>query len=77
MIYYKNGLITLARKWAKIGDVQKYIPIGWLGYSGAYVLYEVKTCKVFLEDIDVDGGVLNKPIADSLKELIYKLNIGK
>lgn len=77
ILFYTNNLITMAKNWREIGDVQNYIPIGWLGYSGSYVLYEVKTCRIFIEDMDSDisGNLENLPIANSLKELIDNMNI--
>lgn len=56
-------------------DIKKFIPIGWLGYSGGYVLYEVSSHNIFLENMDVDGEVEDKPIANSLKELINNMNV--
>ncbi|MCH5268102.1 MAG: hypothetical protein J1E62_07135 [Lachnospiraceae bacterium] len=75
ILFYSDGLITISHEWEEIGDIQKYIPIGWLGYSGAWVLYEVKSGKIFLEDVDsgIDGVIGEQPIADSLCELISKL----
>lgn len=73
ILFYKNGLITMAKAWEEIGDIQKFIPIGWLGHSGGYVLYEVSSNNVYLENMDVDGEVEEKPIAHSLKELINGL----
>lgn len=75
ILFYKNSLITMAKEWEVIGDIQKFIPIGWLGYSGGYVLYEVNSNNVFLENIDIDGEVEDKPIAGSLKELINNMEI--
>lgn len=75
ILFYKNGLITMAKNWEKIGDIQKFIPIGWLGYSGGYVLYEVHSNNIFLENMDIDGEAEDKPIANSLKELINNLYI--
>lgn len=75
ILFYKNNLITMAKEWKKIGDIQKYIPIGWLGHSGGYVLYEVSSSKVFLENKDVDGEVGDKPIANSLNELLNNMEI--
>ena len=49
--------------------------IGWLGYSGGYVLYEVSSHNIFLENLDIDGEVEDKPIANSLKELINNMNV--
>ena len=67
----------LSRRWNEIGDIHRYIPIGWLGYSGGYVLYEVNTNHIFIEDMnaDSDGMVENNPIADSLKDLITQLGL--
>ena len=56
-------------------DIKKFIPIGWLGYSGGYVLYEVSSHNIFLENMDVDGEVEDKPIANSLKELINNMQV--
>lgn len=56
-------------------DIKKFIPIGWLGYSGGYVLYEVSSHNIFLENMYVDGEVEDKPIANSLKELINNMNV--
>lgn len=75
ILFYRNSLISMVREWAESGDIQRYIPIGWLGYSGCYVLYEAETGKIFLEDRDVEGKVEDKPIADSLKNLIMKMDI--
>lgn len=75
ILFYENNLISLARQWAEIGNIQKYIPIGWLAHSGSYVLYEVKSNKIFIEDLNVDGEVENEAIANSLKELIFNMNI--
>lgn len=75
ILFYKNSLITMAKEWETIGDIQKFIPIGWLGYSGGYVLYEVNSNNVFLENMDIDGEVEDKPIANSLKELINNMEI--
>lgn len=58
-----------------MGDIKKFIPIGWLGYSGGYVLYEVSSHNIFLENMDIDGEVEDKPIANSLKELINNMNV--
>lgn len=75
ILFYENNLITMARQWAEMGDIEKYIPIGWLAYSGTYILYEVKSNKIFIEDMDIDGEVQQEPIADSLKELISNMDI--
>ncbi len=75
ILFYENNLISMARQWAEIGCIEKYIPIGWLAYSGSYVLYEVKSSKIFIENIDVDGEVENESIANSLRELIVNMNI--
>ena len=75
ILFYKNSLIELARKWQRIGDISKFIPIGWLGYSGGNVLYEVSTSNIYLEDVNsnIEGEINKKPIASSLEELIKNL----
>lgn len=75
ILFYENSLISMAKDWEEIGDIKKFIPIGWLGYSGGYVLYEVSSHNIFLENMDVDGEVEDKPIANSLKELINNMNV--
>ena len=75
ILFYENSLISMAKDWEKMGDIKKFIPIGWLGYSGEYVLYEVSSHNIFLENMDIDGEVEDKPIANSLKELINNMNV--
>lgn len=75
ILFYENSLISMAKDWEKMGDIKKFIPIGWLGYSGGYVLYEVGSHNIFLENMDIDGEVEDKPIANSLKELINNMNV--
>ena len=75
ILFYKNNLISKAEDWEEMGDIKKFIPIGWLGYSGGYVLYEVRSHNIFLENMDVDGEVDDKPIAQSLKELINNIAV--
>lgn len=75
VLFYENGLFKMAREWKKIGDIKKYIPIGWLANSGTYVLYEVKNSNILIENEDIDGEVGEKPIASSLKELISNMEI--
>lgn len=75
LLFYKNGLIAMAENWSKIGGSNEFIPIGWLGHSGSYVLYDVKSNKIFLENTDIDGQAEIEPIANSLKELIDNLQI--
>lgn len=75
ILFYKNNLISMAEDLEEMGDIKKFIPIGWLGYSGGYVLYEVSSHNIFLENMDVDGEVDDKPIAQSLKELINNIAV--
>lgn len=75
ILFYKNNLIEMAKEWEKIGDIQKFIPIGWLGYSGGYVLYEVSSHNIFLENTNIDGEVQDNPIANSLGELINNMHV--
>ena len=75
VLLYECNLIDLARKWNEIGDINRYVPIGWVNYSGAYVLYEISTKKIYIEDMDanIDGVVSELPIANNLAELINNL----
>lgn len=75
ILFYKDGLITMTKEWEKYNNEHLYIPIGWLGYSGGYVLYELRTGYIVLEDIDSDkdGEIMKEPISFSLKELINNL----
>lgn len=77
VLFYENGVIGLTKKWYGVSDEKGYVAIGWLGYSGGYILYNVKSHEIYLEDTgaDVDGLVEKKPIAGSLKELINKLSL--
>lgn len=77
VLFYKNGLMEMARNWDEVGDINKYIPIGWLSYSGTFVLYEISTGEIFLEDreADVDGLIEEKPIAESMSKLIENLKL--
>ena len=74
-----SGEITLSREWQKIGDIKKFIPIGWLNYSGGFVLYEISTGKIYIEDTnaDIEGVVYHKSISNSLKYLIEHLQIAR
>lgn len=79
ILYYHNGIIYLARQWMKIGDIRKHIPIGWLNYSGSFVLYEISSHKIYLEDIaaNKDGVLEKEAIADNLVQLINNLKTGE
>ena len=70
-----GGLIAEARRWVSYdGDLNRYMPIGiYDAYSCSFLLYEVETGRIFIEDLDNEGGVENEPVADSLKELILGL----
>ena len=72
----KDGIIDIATTWRDTydGDITRYLPIGWTGYSGKYILYELSTGRIFCEDFDNDGEPEKEPIADSVKELIYGLS---
>ena len=70
-----DGLIEKAKKWLSYdGDLSKYMPIGiYDAYSCLFLLYEVGTGRIFIEDLDNEGGAESEPVADSLKELIHGL----
>lgn len=74
VIHYKCNFIDEIKCWQEGGGNKKFIPIGWLDYSGAYVLYDIITGKIYLEEFDIDYTVEEKPIANSLKELIDNLS---
>lgn len=82
----ENGIISRIKKWHSLykGNTGRFIPIGtYDAYSQLYVLYEIKTGKIYPEITDDEGNdddeaiTLNGAIADSLTELIYKLEIKK
>lgn len=77
ILWYKHGIIHLAKEWEQVGDIKKYVPIGWLSYSGGFVLYDIGSGKIYLEDpdADIDGVVGEEAIANNLVELINSLNI--
>ena len=77
ILLQKNGLINSAKQWKEVfgGDINKYLPIGYLGYSGINVLYEVSSGKIFLEDLNNEGVPEEKSISESLRELIINLKI--
>lgn len=77
ILHHKNSIIAMAREWKNISkdNFSKYLPIGWTGYSGVYILYEIETGKIYEEDFDTEGTVSAEPIADSLKELIMNLQL--
>ncbi|SDB59301.1 hypothetical protein SAMN02910317_03131 [Ruminococcaceae bacterium FB2012] len=70
-----DGLIARAKKWLSYGgDLSRYMPIGiYDSYSCLFLLYEVGTGRIFIEDLDNEGGAESEPVADSLKELILGL----
>lgn len=69
LLYHKHGLFHLADFYVKYGgDIKRFIPIGWTGYSGGDVLYEVDTSKIYITDLD--ENLIEDPIANSLAELI-------
>ncbi len=70
----KYGIIDLGIEWRDEGDITQYLPIGWTGYSGSTILYELSTGRIFCEDFDNDGEPEKEPIANSLKELITGLS---
>ena len=70
-----GGLIAEAKRWVSYdGDLNRYMPIGiYDAYSCSFLLYEVGTGRIFIEDLDNEGGAESEPVADSLKELIFGL----
>lgn len=77
-LQHKYGLIDSAKSWVSLygGDIKRYIPIGIYDvYSSNFLLYEVGTGRIFIEDFDNDGEVEDEPAAESLKELIAGLEL--
>lgn len=72
VVYHKFGIIELAESWEteNFPHKGKYIPVGWTGYCGSDILYEIETGKMFCRDF-LGNGVIE--IADSLPQLISKL----
>jgi len=70
-----NGLIAEAKRWVSYdGDLNRYLPIGiYDAYSCSFLLYEIGTGRIFIEDLDNEGFAESEPVADSLKELILGL----
>lgn len=70
-----SGLIAEAKRWVSYGgDLSKYLPIGiYDPYAALFLLYEVETGRIFLEDYDNEGIPETEPVADSLNELIFGL----
>ena len=75
LLYNCSGLIKHMKDWRDIygGDIKSYIPIGSLISPESYVLYEVKTGRIFLEDTDNDGKPEKIPFEESLENLILSL----
>lgn len=69
VLYHRFGLIELSDLWIKYGgDIHKFIPVGCTGYSGSEVLYNTETFNIHITDLD--GNIIEDPIADSLSDLI-------
>lgn len=69
VLYHKFGLLELSDQWTKYGgNIHKFIPVGWTGYSGSEVLYNTETLSIHITDLD--GNIIEDPIADSLSDLI-------
>ncbi len=77
VLFHENGVIKLAREWHSVfgGNIKKYLPIGWLEYSGRYILYDIKTGKIYEEDFDQEGIPSDEPLANSFKDLIGNLEL--
>ena len=70
------GFMSFAEEWrGDGGDITKYIPIGFMDVTGYFILYEVQTGKIFLQNIEIDGRAEDKPIADSFPEFIKNIEV--
>jgi hypothetical protein len=74
-LQHKDSLIGHAKSWVYFGgDLKRYIPIGIYDVNSSnFLLYEVGTGRIFIEDWDNEGEVEDEPAAESLKELIAGL----
>lgn len=75
ILFNGNGIIYQAKKWKAVfgGDINSYIPIGYLMSPEEAVLYDVKSGRIYLEDADNEGCPESEPFASSLKDLISHL----
>lgn len=75
VLFNKHGIVYWAKQWRDVfdGNINEYLPIGSLMSPELMVLYEVKTGRIFMEDIDNEGNPEKAPFENSLKELIQHL----
>lgn len=75
LLRQNSGLIAESKRWVSYGgDISKYLPIGiYDPYPALFLLYEIGTGRIFIEDFDNEGIPRSEPAADSLKELIAGL----
>lgn len=72
VLYHRCGLLELSDQWIKYGgDIHRFIPVGWTGYSGGDILYNTETSQIHITDLD--ENIIEDAIADSLSDLIKYL----
>ncbi|MBQ8135640.1 MAG: hypothetical protein IJ192_14780 [Clostridia bacterium] len=72
----EDSFLEMCEEWRSWGgDHVNFVPIGRLLYWGAFVVYEVSTGNIYIEDLDSNEAcVLRKePTAESLAQLIEDL----
>lgn len=81
IILFKDGnsiesLSSMVDYWLECdGDIKKYIPIGITGYFAWNILMGIEDGKIYQEYGDNDGDVVSEPIADSLQDLLNRLEV--
>lgn len=71
-----ESLSSMIDYWLKCdGDIKKYIPIGITGYFVWNILMGIEDGKIYHEYGDNDGDVVDEPIADSLQDLLNRLEV--
>jgi hypothetical protein len=75
LLHPRTGLISEAKRWVTYdGDPSKYLPVGIYDPTSCYfLLYEVGTGRIFIEDTETEDHHENEPVSESLKELILGL----
>ncbi|MBR6400149.1 MAG: hypothetical protein IKS17_02855 [Firmicutes bacterium] len=71
-----NGFMTYAKYWHSVGgDITQFIPIGITVATAYFILYDVSTGMIYLEDDEVDFLHGTDPIARSLSEFIENIEV--
>ncbi|MBQ8961418.1 MAG: hypothetical protein IJ071_09470, partial [Ruminococcus sp.] len=81
VLFQKYGVYDLTSElyedYEECSEVKEYISIGWTGYAAHAVLYKIATREIYLQSWRGDKVADDKPIANSLSELINKIYFPK